>query len=229
VWNRATIPPEKSYIFVDKDTKQYLDDNNIVLEWSRFGKHLQTPNIQSIDGVDLPKLRKRSKNPIKTLAEIISGTRGKRRGPKESFHANDWTRAAFDKAAKKHTTDSYVTAAITSVLEHELIIPQPTELFNLPTAEKRWHGAANDMTWEEIWGEILPTESVDLPVVRYELNGGEIVQHIESTVETIDDVVTNFQNQIDELIPTPTPWYENINVLTGGALVILILIAMWTS
>jgi len=224
VWSRATIFPEDSYIFVDKDIKQYLDDKNIVLEWSRFRKHIQTPNIQSINGVELPKLRKRSKQPIKTLAEIITGTRGKHRVSHNTFHANDWTRNAFDKNAKKHTTDNYVAAAIASVIEHELIIPQGTELFNLPTVNKRFPEAANDdIKWDDIWGDSIPTENVELPIVRYDIDGDNVTR-------TIDDVVTNFESKINVIMPPPpTPWYKNVPLLSFTALLLLLSLSVWMS
>jgi len=226
VWNRATIPPDESYIFVDKNTKQYLDDNNIVLEWSRFRKHLQTPNIKSVDGVDLPKLRKISKTPIKTLAEIVSGTRGKRRGPKDSFHANDWTENAFNKTAKKHTTDNYVATAIAQTFEQDLIIPQTTELFNLPTAEKRWPEAGNDISWDDMWGDVILTNTDDIPTTHYEIINGNMTE----VAEPINSI-TKVQTNIDKLIPPPPliPWYQNVALLSFGALLLLLSLSVWMS
>lgn len=210
VWNRATIQPHESFIFVDKDVKEYLDDNNIVLEWSRFQKHIQSANIHTIGGLTPKQLRQRSKEPIKTLAEIITGTRGKRRGPKDSFHANDWTRAAFNHSAKKHTTDHYVNDIINNALTHDLV--PPNLLFELPTTKKRYN------------------TDIRLPIKKPD--NEEITLPIKSYMSTdeFEDAITRCQNRLDKIFEPhrkPKTWKDKPGLIAGITLVMLLMLTWW--
>lgn len=216
VWNRATIQPHESYIFVDKDTKQHLDDNNIVLEWSRFRKHIQTAAIQTIGGLTPKTMRKRSKDAIKTFAEIVSGTRGKHRGPRDTFHANDWTRAAFDKNAKKFSNDNCVAQIISNAFEHDLV-PPPNHLFDLQTGAKRF----------------IPEMDVPPPPELKEiLDVYKVVQLVKKPDITTDlrDIIEEFDDAMKGIFPPPTPppWHQNPTILSViGLVTLLIIAAIW--
>lgn len=99
----AWFPVEKnklinsnSFIIVDNDTWITLMALNITLTWTRTTEDVMTAAISSIDGLSMEEYKSTGK-PIISLAIIITGQRDTKRGPVNSYHANDWTLSAFDK------------------------------------------------------------------------------------------------------------------------------------
>lgn len=116
----------RSFIFVDADIAEELKLNKIELMWANCTPHVRNVRIQSVDGVPASDILANGDS-YKTLTEMVCGKRSRSRGPKHSFHANDWTRSAFDPnvydpITQKSTLDGSVDD---SSHKAEELLPEP--------------------------------------------------------------------------------------------------------
>lgn len=195
-FNPAVIKPDDSYIAVDSDVAEYLKEHDIVLEWSRYTKHIQTASIKSVGGKSTMNIVK-SGHKFTTLAEIITGTKGTTRGPKNSFHANDWTRSAFDRDVTEPLHELSADEILARVLCHT-DRPLHQSMFDLPPVSLRHHILNDDIKY------MYPTVITALPVTSYETR--------YKSNDTLDGVVSEFEEKMAELMP-PNKKTNNTSLL----------------
>lgn len=210
-FNPADIDPTESFIAVDADIAEYLKEHDIILEWSRFTINIQTASIKSVCGKSTKDITK-SGNTFQTLAEIITGTKGKMRGPKNSFHANDWTRSAFDRDVTEPKHELTSNEILERVLSHD-DLPNPNATFDLPHRDVITRHIMNDDI-----KYMYPNKVVALPIATYN----------NPPDKTLEQVTAEFESILAEILPTPKPKTRVYTYIIAVA-IISALTFIWTS
>jgi len=226
-YDTSTISENNSYIFVDRDIAHHLQVHQIELSWAKRTTHHQTVRIKSVNAEAATDILAAG-GTYQTLTEIVTGKRGKTRGPRDSYHANDWTRSAFDRnSIEPNKEQTWVDIA-----EHGLntgSMPPPNSVFDLPSVNLRFSHTS-----------IANSEDVNIRIPDDKSPVDEDDKFTYPTVipkptiqpliheRTLDDVLAEFDDKMSDLIPqTPKKPKHHMVAIAITLLAVLATITLW--